>query len=208
MGAFLIGFVYSVSMDIFGLRGWTKIGLLDFQNERLLIYFMAFLLGALCFKLNVFDGKPKSRMLYHVVTSTSWIPVTVYIFFLLYPWFKPGSYIISQIVHKFILWSSFHLSLLCLVYAMIETFRRYLDKQGKIRNELNRNSYYVYIIHVIVLGAIALFMLNTAIPSLLKYLILTVSTFGASNLIVSLYRKAAINRREVSQPAILQGEIY
>jgi hypothetical protein len=28
------------------LRGWTKIGVLDFQNERLLIYFMFFLLGA------------------------------------------------------------------------------------------------------------------------------------------------------------------
>jgi fucose 4-O-acetylase-like acetyltransferase len=48
--AFLLGFIYSLAMDILGLEGWTKIGVLDFQNERLLIYFMAFLLGALCFK--------------------------------------------------------------------------------------------------------------------------------------------------------------
>ncbi|MBW7992016.1 MAG: hypothetical protein FVQ84_18650 [Planctomycetes bacterium] len=72
---------------------------------------------------------------------------------------------------------------------MIETFWRYLDKPGKIWNELNKNSYYVYIIHVIVMGGIALVMLDTAIPSLLKYLILTVSTYAACNLIVSFYRK-------------------
>jgi fucose 4-O-acetylase-like acetyltransferase len=47
LGAALIGFGYSLAMDIFGLQGWTKIGVLDFQNERLLIYFLAFLLGAL-----------------------------------------------------------------------------------------------------------------------------------------------------------------
>jgi len=39
------------------------------------------------------------------------------------------------------------------------------------------------------MGGIALTMLNTAIPSLLKYLILTVSTYVASNLIVYFYRK-------------------
>jgi hypothetical protein len=193
LGVFLIGFVYSVSMDIFGLRGWTKIGLLDFQNERLLIYFMAFLLGAICFKRRVFDAKPKSKMLYHIVNSIAWVPVTAYIFFLLYPWFKLGSFIVSEIVHKLILWLSFHLSLLCLVYVMIETFRRYQDKQGNLRNELNRNSYYVYIIHVIVTGGIALMMLNTAIPSLVKFLILTVTTFGVSNLIISLCRKSMIS---------------
>ena len=188
-GMFLIGFFYSVSMDIFGLRGWTKIWLLDFQNERLLIYLMAFLVGALCFKRKVFDAKPRIKMIYRIVNSIAWVPVTAYIFFLLYPWFKPGSFIISEIVHKLILWLSFHLSLLCLVYIMIETFRRYQDKQGKLRSELNKNSYFVYIIHVIVTGGIALIMLNTAIPSLIKYLILTVSTYAVSNLIISSYRK-------------------
>jgi fucose 4-O-acetylase-like acetyltransferase len=188
-GAFLIGFVYSVGMDILGLRGWTKIGLLDFQNERLLIYFMAFLLGALCFRLKVFDAKLKSKMLYHITNSIAWIPVTIYISFLLYPWFKPGNFIVSEIIDRLIVWFCFHLSLLCLVYVMIETFRRYLDKQGKLRNELNKNSYYVYIIHVIVMGSLALIMLNTAIPSLLKYVILTVSTYVASNLIIHFCRK-------------------
>ena len=186
---FLIGFIYSFGMDILGLRGWTKTALLDFQNERLLIYFLAFLVGALCFKLKVFDGKPKSRIFYHIVNSTVWIPITVYIIFLLYPWFKPGRFVVSEIIHRLILWFSFHLSLLCLVYAMIETFRRYLDKQGRLINVLNKNSYNTYIIHVIVMGILALIMLNTEIPSLVKFLILTVSTFCVSNLIIISCRK-------------------
>ena len=199
---FIIGFVYSLGMDIFGLRGWTKTILLDFQNERILIYFMAFLLGALSFRLKVFETKPKSRILYLVTNSIAWIPVTVYIFFLLYPWFKPGSFIVSRIIDRSIVWFCFHLSLLCLGYVMIETFRRYQDKQGRLRNELNKNSYYVYIVHVIVMGGLALLLLNLAIPSLLKHLTLTVSTFAACNLIVHFYReviklKMLIKRMEV-----------
>jgi len=173
-GAFLIGFAYSLGMDIFRLRGWTKTVLLDFQNERLLIYFLAFLLGALSFKVKVFEAKPKSKTLYIIVNCIAWLPVTIYINFLLYPWFNPGSYIISQFVHRLILWLSFCLSLLCMMYLTIETFRLYLNRQGKLSRELNRNSYYVYIIHVIVMGVIALIMLDTAIPSLLKFLLLNV----------------------------------
>jgi len=154
-----------------------------------LIYFMAFLLGAHCFRRKVFETKPASRLFYHIINAIAWIPVTVYIFFLLYPWFKPGHYIISEIMHRLILWFSYQLSWLCLVYVMIETFWRYLDKPGKIWNELNLNSYGVYIIHVVVMGSLALTMLNTAIPSLLKFLLLTVSTYCVSNMIMYFYRK-------------------
>ena len=69
IGTFLIGFVNSASRDIFGLRGWTEIGVLDFQNERFLIYFMVFLLGALCFRLKVFDAKLESKMLYNIAKN-------------------------------------------------------------------------------------------------------------------------------------------
>lgn len=71
---------------------------------------------------------------------------------------------------------------------MVTTFRYYLNKQGKISKMLNENSYHVYIIHVIVIGCIALIMLNLTIPSLLKYLTLAVSTWVISNLIVYFYR--------------------
>ena len=195
LGAFLLGFVCSTGMDLLGLQGWTKIGLLDFQNERLPIYFLMFLLGALCFRRRVFDAQPKGRALYAVVNSLAWIPITVYIGFLLHPWFHPGSYIASPIMDRLILWFSYQLSLLCLLYVVIETFRRYQDKPGKLRDTLSRNSYSVYLIHVIVMGGLAWVLLNTALPSLWKYLALTTSTYAASHLIVSSCRKVMQYRR-------------
>jgi ADP-ribose pyrophosphatase YjhB (NUDIX family)/peptidoglycan/LPS O-acetylase OafA/YrhL len=186
---FLAGFARSAGRDILGLRGWTEIGVLDFRNETFLIYFAVFLLGALCFRLRIFDAKPKSKMLYTIVIAIAWIPITVYIFFSHYPWFSPGNFIVSEIIDRLILWFSYQLSLLCLVYVMIETFWRYFDKPGRIWSELNQNSYHVYIIHVIVMGGIAMILLNSAMPSLPKYLTLAVSTYVASNLIISQYRR-------------------
>lgn len=187
-GTFLIGFVYSVGMDLFGFQGWTKIGVLDFQNERLLIYFMAFLLGTRCFKLKVFGARAEGKGLYLIASAGAWVPVMAYVVFLLYPWLNPGEFIVSRVVHSLVLWASYQLSLLCLVYLMIETFRRYQNKQGRLRFALNENSYYVYIVHVVIMGGLASVLLGTGIPSLLKYVVLTIATFVTSNVAVCLFR--------------------
>jgi surface polysaccharide O-acyltransferase-like enzyme len=195
VGTFLIGWLFSTGMDLFGLRGWTLTPLIDFQNERLLIYFLYFLLGALCYTLRVFGTKPESKKLYTIVNSVSWIPLTGYIIFLLVPFLNPGAVIVSRVIDRVIVWFLFHLSLLSLVYMMIQTFWLYFDKPGTLWGELNRNSYGVYLIHVIVLGAIALLLLDSSLPSILKYLLLAVSTFLASNLLLSLFRRAAASIR-------------
>jgi len=186
---FLMGLIYSFCMDIFNGQGWTKTILIDFQNERLLIYFLIFLLGSLCYKLKTFESKEKSKKLYIILSCTAWIPITLYISLLLYSLLNPDKYIFSEIVDTFLIRCNYLLSLLCILYVMINTFRFFLNKSGKISKEMNRNSYNVYIIHVIIMGGIALTMLNTAIPSLVKYLILTASTYVACNLIVYIYRK-------------------
>jgi fucose 4-O-acetylase-like acetyltransferase len=191
---FLIGFIYSFCMEIFKVKGWTKTILIDFQNERLLIYFMIFLLGSLCYKLKIFESKWKNKKLYIIILCTAWIPVIFYRHLFINSFIRPGSYIFSEIVDALLMWFSFHLSLLYLLYLMINTFRYYLNKQGRIIKELNKNSYNVYIIHVIAIGGIALTMLNTAVPSLLKFLILTAAAYAASNLIVYFYRKVIKSR--------------
>jgi len=188
LAIFLIGFIYSFCMSIFKYYGWTKTILLDFQNERLLIYFMTFLLGSLCYKLNVFNTQPTNKKLYYFICFTSWIPMNVYIVFLINLVINPGNYIFSEIVDVILVWFGFHLSLLSLLYIIINTFRYYLNRKAKIINRLNNYSYGVYIIHFIVMGGIAVILLNAAIPSLAKYAILIVSTYVASNLIVALYR--------------------
>lgn len=53
---------------------------------------------------------------------------------------------------------------------------------------LNKNSYQVYIIHIIVLGILALSLVNIQIPVYVKYLILTILTFIVSNIIVYAYK--------------------
>lgn len=195
---FLIGLIYSFCMSTFDLRGWTKTFLLDFQNERLLIYFMFFLLGSLCFKLKVFESDIKSKKLYIAINCIAWIPINLYIIVLLNYFIRPGIFIFSLTIDRILLWLGFHLSLLCLLYLIVTTFRYYLNRQGKFLKLLNENSYSVYIIHVIVLGCIALIMLHTAIPSLVKYLALAVSTWIVSNLIAytcrTLVKSAAISR--------------
>jgi hypothetical protein len=204
IAACLVGFVYSLGMDLLGLQGWTKTVLLDFQNERLLIYLLAFLLGALCCKRNAFEAKPKKGMTYHLVNTVAWVPVTVYVIFLLYPWFRSGAFLVSEFAHRSIQWLSYQLSLLCLMYVTIETFRRYLDRPGRLASVLNRSSYFVYIIHVVVIGVIALLLLNTTMPSLWKYLVLTVSSYAASNAIIYAYHRIMASRQRLSERRIAE----
>jgi len=184
---FLIGFIYSFCMSVFKYYGWTKTILLDFQNERLLIYFMTFLIGSLCHKLQVFNNRPAGKKLYYFFCSTIWIPMNVYIVFLINLVFNPGNYIFTWMVDLILVWFSFHLSLLGLLYLIINTFRYYLNRKGTIIKRLNRYSYGVYIIHFIVMGGIAVILRDAAIPSVTKYAILIVSTYAASNFIVFLY---------------------
>ena len=150
---------------------------------------MAFLLGVLCYQQNVFAEKPKSKTLYTIANSIAWIPVTGHIFARLWPFFypNPAEFPITPL-YRLVWWLTFYLSLLVLMYVMIESFWRYLDKSGKLWSELNRNSYGVYIIHVIVIGVFGTLLLNLDLPALVKYLILIVSTYVGSNLIVLGYR--------------------
>jgi peptidoglycan/LPS O-acetylase OafA/YrhL len=200
LGIFVFGVIYGVGMRAMtGYRSWTKTPLIDFENERLLLYFMMFLLGVLCFRKKVFDGEPRNKTLYIVISSTVWIPIFAHQFARMIPFLFPGGVLISPLVDSLIWWLTFYLSMACMVYLLVESFRRYVDKTGRVWDELNRNSYGVYIIHVIVVGVIAMLLLDSAMPPLLKYLILSVATYVVSNLIVSLYRRGVPSIKARSQ---------
>jgi fucose 4-O-acetylase-like acetyltransferase len=188
LGTFLIGFVYSYFIGgILGFRSWTLTPLIDFENERLLLYFMTFLLGMLCYRQNVFAEIPRKKTWYTIANSTSWLPITAHIFARLYPFFYPEGFAVTPL-YRLIWHLSFYLSLLTLMYIMIESFWRYFDKPGRLWSELNKNSYGVYIIHVIVIGVFGTLLLNLDLPALVKYPLLIVLTYGVSNLVVSGYR--------------------
>lgn len=188
----LIAFLYSVCMDLFNLQGWTKTILLDFQNERILIYLLVFFLGTFCWELKTFESEPKRRRLYVSVACTVWIPVNLYLFLVIHSLINPDRFLLSEIGDVLLIQGSYLLSTLCLLYVVINTFRFYLNRKGKLWRSLSRNSYGVYIIHVVVMGGMALTMLDAAIPSVLKHLILAVSTYLASNLMISSYRRVRV----------------
>lgn len=197
LGAFLLSLGYGVAMDIFRLQGWTKTVLIDFQNERILIYLVIFLLGAVSYRSSEYRSSGEKKRLYIFANCAAWIPMNIYIFMVIYSLIKPNEPILSSIGDMLILRFSYTLSLFSMLYVMVMTFKKYLNKSGKLWRKCNANSYGVYIVHVVVLGAIALLLLDTGLPSIWKYLTLIGATYVVSNLIVSAYR--ATKRRLASR---------
>ncbi len=186
---FLGGLLFSIYMDVFQHQGWTKTFVLDFQNERLLIYFLIFLLGAHCYKLALFGTKASIDKRYLTILGMAWVPTACYTYFYTYALIPQAGPLLSPLADTLIRWFSFHVALLCLLYLLIQTFRIYLDKPGKIGEILNSYSYSVYIIHVVVMGGLAMVLQDSGLPALLKFLVLAVSTFVVSNLLIHAYRK-------------------
>jgi len=188
-GVFVLGFSYTVAASVLGWIGWTKTPLFDFQNERLLPYFLVFLLGSLFYQRKIFDFDKRNMKLYIAVNATAWIPINIYLITLLNYIFRPGEYLVSEGADLLLLWFGFHLSLLALLYCAVTTFKYFFNRQRPLGAALSRLSYGVYIIHIAVMGPIALVLLNLDIPGLLKYPILTVTTYVGCNLLVYVYTK-------------------
>ena len=190
VGIFVTGVIYSMLIgDLLGFRSWTLTPLLDFENERVLVYFLYFLVGVLAYQQNLFAKLPKSKTLYTIANSIAWLPITGHIFARLWPFFypDPAAFPITPL-YRLAWWVSFHFGTLCMVYIMVESFWRYLGKSGKLWSTLSQNSYGVYIIHVIMIGVFGTLLLNLNIPALVKYPILIIATYLFSNLVVSTYR--------------------
>jgi hypothetical protein len=137
----------------------------------------------------LFAELPQSKTLYTVASSVAWLPITGHIFARLWPFFypNPAEFPITPL-YRLIWHLTFYLSVACLMYIMIESFWRYLNKTGKVWDALNKNSYGVYIIHVIMIGVFGTLLLNLNLPAVVKWILLIVLTYVVSNLLVSGYR--------------------
>jgi len=186
---FVIGVIYSMVIgNWLGFRSWTLTPLLDFENEKMLVYFLYFLIGVLAFRQNIFAELPKKKTLYTIANAVGWLPVTVHIFVRIWPFFtpNPAAFEITPL-YRIIWWTSFHAGAISMVYLMIESFWRYVDRSGRLWRTLSHNSYSVYITHVIMLGIFGTMLLNTDLPAVVKYLLLIISTYVGSNLLASVY---------------------
>lgn len=199
--ASITGFAYSFLIGgLVGFRSWTLTPVIDFENERLLLYFLAFLLGVLGFRRNIFSERPQKKTLYNVVSAIAWIPITGHILVRIWPFFFPDGFAITA-MYRFWWWISFYVSLVALAYSMIVTFWLYVDRGGRLWAELNRNSFGVYILHTVLIGVFGTMLLRLDLPGEAKYPLLFITTYLGSNLIVSVYHRilqvSHFNRKEV-----------
>ncbi|NNL04557.1 MAG: acyltransferase family protein [Xanthomonadales bacterium] len=200
-GAIALALVAALAWSIIvggltGFRSWTLTPLLDFENERLLVYLFSFALGAMLYKRGSFETPPKGRWLYYAANGLAWIPVTAHIIVRLVPFLVEGFTMTP--VYRLLWWISFDLSLLVMVYLMVESFRRYFDRTGPVWSALNRASYGVYIVHVILIGVFGTLLMKAGLPVYVKYPVLVLSTWVGSNLLVLAYSGA---RRRGSRTA-------
>ncbi len=192
---FVVGVVYSMVISVSGLKGWSHSALFDFQNERLLVYFMSFLLGSLCNKLKVFESDKKNVKMYIVSNVTLTISLGVFTGVALNLFFNlidpdRNYFFISDFADRIFYYASALLAMLSFLHVLVYAFRYNLNKTNNILSELSRNSYSVYIIHMIVLGVIAVTMMNLHIHGAVKYFVLTAATFAFSNMLVYSWRKS------------------
>lgn len=180
-----VGFSYAIGTRL-GFRSWTLTPLLDFENERLLAHFLFYLAGALCYRRELFAEVPEKKTLYIVASSVAWLPVTGHIFVRLWPFLSPGFSVTP--LYQLLWFVSFHLSSLVMVYVLVESFRFYMVGTGRVWQALSRNSYGVYIIHVVLIGVFGTLLLNTGLPAVVKWLLLILATYVGSNLLVALFR--------------------
>lgn len=188
----IIGLIYSMAISEAGLKGWFNSPILHFQRERLLVYFMAFLLGSLCYKLKVFESTNKNIKYYvisNVVLTLALGVFTVVALNLFFNIIDPNRkyFFVSDFIDRIAYYFSALLSMVSFLYIFIHLFRFNFNKTNSLMRELNKNSYSVYIIHIIVLGVVALLMVNLPIPSFIKFIILTLVTFMFSNIILYAY---------------------
>ncbi len=191
---FVIGLVYSMIISNSGLKGWAHSPIFDFQRERLLVYFMVFLLGSLCARLKVFESAIKTQKYYITSSIVLIISLGIYTAVALNFFFNiidpaRNHFYISDFVDRVGYYSSTLLAMLSFMYILIHSFRQSFNKNYKIMAQLNKNSYQVYIIHMVVLGVLAVILVNITIPAFLKYIVLTVATFAISSSIVTAYQR-------------------
>jgi peptidoglycan/LPS O-acetylase OafA/YrhL len=191
IATFVIGIIYSMIISNAGHTGWLHSGFFEFQKERLLPYFMVFIVGAICQEQGVLE-KAKNTKYYivsNVVLTLSLGVFTAVALNLFFNLVTPDRnyFLISDLADRTIYYITALLSMFSFLYVIIHVFKFNFNKTNRLMNLLNKNSYSVYIIHVIVLGVIALLFQNISLPAFAKYLILTVLTFIVSNLLIFAY---------------------
>lgn len=189
----VLGVASSKLMKVYGLEGWFHSYFLDFQKERALLYFMSFLLGSMAYKQNWFAQKRQKlgiRIAIYTIFNLALLMYTIIVINYYNNMATPGEYkhVFNAFWDSYLYHISLVLSMLGCLYSCIHIFQHSFNKANRYQRELNKDSYGIYIIHMIVLSVFALGLKEISAPGLVKYLVLTASSFIISQLIIYTYR--------------------
>ncbi len=206
---FLASVAYNMLVSSYGLSGWFHSVLLQFQRERILPYFLVFLLGSLCNSQGVFERMKVRTGHWAGAIAGSILMLAVFTAFsisLLKNILEPGRgvYIVTASADLLIYFASVMASMFLILYLLIVLFRKTLDYGSPLLSWLSRNSYPVYILHMVVMGFLALIMMPVHLPALIKFPLLALFTYIASNLLAGLQRvvTAPVSMRKYAWVAI------
>lgn len=171
------------------LRGWSYTVFLDFQRERLLVYFMVFLLGTLCYKLRIFHTYTRNTRLHRWVMSSLIGVLAVFTavainFMMNVVDPSRNVYLISVHVDVVIYYASYLLGMMGISYALLDVFSVRFKRNSPLIDFMNRHSYQVYVVHMIVLGICAVPLMYVPVPALVKLAILVSVAYPLSYAVV------------------------
>jgi hypothetical protein len=154
---------------------------------------MVFMLGAMAYEQNVFERAFNSKKIYiwmNILMTVGLGVFTVVALNLFFNLIDPGRdyYFIAPFADRAMYYGTLLISMGSLIYVFLYAFKAYLNFGNKWLAMLSKNSYYVYIIHIVVLGLVAIPMLKWQFPAMFKFAILTTATFLISNILVNIYR--------------------
>jgi glucan biosynthesis protein C len=176
----------------FLVRLWLPMGWnftpLNLQFPFFVQYIALFIVGLIAYRRNWLLGLPGN-------TGRLWLRIAVLFIFLFWPLLLGGG-AIDQGLDFFLggwhwqalayaLWESFLCLSMCI--GLIYVFRRYANRQSSLASFLSRNAYTTYLVHEMVIIAIAYAARDVALYPLLKWalvaLIAVTLCFGLSSLI-------------------------
>ena len=194
VGLVLVGTLYGWTISSLGLSGWYHSFLLHFQNERLLTYFLTFLLGSLAFRQNIFNSIFSNRPLYIWINVLLIIIMSVYTLVALNLFFNlvdptRNFFFVNAPVDRLVYYFSQIVTMVSISYLILHAFYKYCNRSNSILHSLAKSSYHVYLIHLIVIGIIGTMMVSLSISPWIKYAFLSIATFVVSSLISVFYRR-------------------
>jgi len=151
----------------------TSIALLPMPHV-FIYYLFFFLMGALIYKAGTMDAAPtKSWIAELIIANAVCFPLAL----VLLSARDTGGLLIGGIVRGFYAWLS--------IFGLIGFFRAKLSGESPLVRYLSDASYFVYIVHIIVVIFLQHILINMGIPVALKLLIVAI---GATGILIGVYQ--------------------